>query len=277
MYKIVTHPGNAHKDDFMAVSVLLATLGKATVSRREATAADLIDKNTYVVDVGMELNPQYRNFDHHQDRSLPCAFHLLMKHLGHHEKALRVYGWYAHMSMMDVRGAHSVAEALGVDIEVLFAASSPIDGFILSRFSAIETMQKGDLFYELMQDFGRDFLTMMEKKSERLELLEKETEVVAVGRYKALISRIAESPKLSMELYIKHLNDPAIVIAIFPSNRGAGWELLRLGNNPQVDFRLVADHPQIRFVHFNGFVGKTKTQLPLAQVLPIVEAAIKTS
>lgn len=274
MFRIVTHPGNAHKDDFMAVSVLLAILGKATVYRREVTAADLADRNTYVVDVGMELDPALHNFDHHQDRSHPCAFHLLLKHLGFHEKALKVYGWYIHMSMMDVRGAHSVAEQLGVDIEVLFAASSPIDGFILSRFSAVESMAAGDLIYELMHDFGRDFLEMMEQKAERLELLEQQTQIVSLGDCKGIVSRIADNPKLSMELYLRRLSDPTVIIAIFPSNRGAGWELLRLGNNTQVDFRLVASHPQIRFVHFNGFMAKTRTLLSLSEVLPIVSAAI---
>jgi hypothetical protein len=274
MYRIVTHPGNAHKDDFIAVSILLAILGEATVCRREATADDLAESNTYVVDVGMELNPERHNFDHHQDRSLPCAFHLLMKHLGHHDKALKVYGWYTHMSMMDVRGAQSVAEHLGVDIEVLFASSSPIDGFILSRFSAVESMQAGDLIYELMRDFGQDFLAMMDKKVERLALLEEQTEIVPVGDFKVLVSRIADNPKLSMELYLRRANDPAIVVAIFPSNRGAGWELLRLGNNPQVDFRLVAADPQIRFVHFNGFMAKTRRQMPLVEVLPLVTTAI---
>ncbi len=82
MYKIVTHPGSSHKDDFLAACVLLATLGDAEVHRREPTDADLADLNTYVVDVGFEYAPERRNFDHHQDRSLPCAFHLVMQYLG---------------------------------------------------------------------------------------------------------------------------------------------------------------------------------------------------
>ena len=85
MYKIVSHPGSAHKDDFLSVSVLLATLKQAEVFRREPTEEDLNDPDTYVVDVGLELTPERHNFDHHQDRSLPCAFHLVMQHLGHHD------------------------------------------------------------------------------------------------------------------------------------------------------------------------------------------------
>ncbi len=274
MYRIVTHPGNAHKDDFMAVSVLLAILDQAEVLRREATVEDLVDEGTYLIDVGMDHDPVRHNFDHHQDRSLPCAFHLLMQHLGFHDKAQKVFGWYSHLSQMDVRGPHHVAEALGVDIDVLFAASSPIDGFILSRFSDVSVLRPTDALYQLMREFGQDLLTMMAKKARRLEDLEAQAEIVSLGEYKAVVSRIAEEPKLSMELYLNQLNDPAVVMSIFPSNRGSGWELLRLGNNLQVDFRLVAGHEQVRFVHVNGFVAKTRTLMPLEEVLPIATAAI---
>ena len=135
MYKIITHPGSAHKDDFMSVSILLATLGSADIFRREATSEDLADPNTYVVDVGMDYDLEKHNFDHHQDSTFPCAFHLVMRYLGYHDTAMVVFGWYAHMSMMDVRGPYKTAEHLGVDTSVLFASSSPIDldSFCLAR------------------------------------------------------------------------------------------------------------------------------------------------
>ncbi len=113
MYKIVVHPGSAHKDDFLSVSVLLATFAVEAVHRREATAEDLADPLTYVIDVGMEYDVEKHNFDHHHDQALPCAFHLLMKYLGHHENALLMFEWYGHMSMMDVRGPYRTAEHLG--------------------------------------------------------------------------------------------------------------------------------------------------------------------
>ena len=274
MYKIVTHPGSAHKDDFMTVCVLLATLGKAEVHRREATVEDIADPDTYVVDVGMHYNPQLHNFDHHQDRSLPCAFHLVMQYLGYHEAAMLVFGWYVHMSMMDVRGPYKTAKALGVDSSVLFAASSPIDGYILSHFSRLREIHERDFFYPFMKDFGTDMINMIKMKMERLERLKEEAKVVPVGDYKAIFSPIEDNPKLSMELYLQLLNDPDIVMSITPSNRGSGWELLRLEDHYFVDFRTVANDPNIRFVHVNGFIAKTSRLLPLAQVLDIAAHAV---
>ena len=277
MYKIITHPGSAHKDDFMAVSILLATLGSAEIFRREATREDLADPDTYVVDVGMDYDLEKHNFDHHQDSTFPCAFHLVMRYLGYHDTAMVVFGWYAHMSMMDVRGPYKTAEHLGVDTSILFASSSPIDGYILSCFSKVTTLTKQDAFYGLMKEFGEDVIEMVGLKMKRLERLKKETQIVPVKHLKALVSKIEDNPKLSMELYLRALNDEAVVMSITPSVRGAGWEMLRLGDNMMVDFRAVASNPEIRFVHVNGFIAKTRTLLPLDAVLDLASQAIGDS
>jgi hypothetical protein len=274
MYKIVVHPGNAHRDDFMAVSVLLATLDPVEVFRREPTSEDLAAPDTFVVDVGMAYDPGRHNFDHHQDLSLPCAFHLVMKHLGYHEEALEVFGWYPILNMIDVRGPHKTAEKLGIDASVIFASSSPIDGYILSRFSKIRFLGKQDLLYEFMKELGQDLLALIGLKKQRLELLKKEAEVFAVKQYKVVVSRIDDNPKLSMELYLRDLADTRIVICITPSVRGEGWELLRLGDSRLVDFRVIADQPEIRFVHANGYVATTRTLIPPAEVIELAARAI---
>ena len=274
MYKIITHPGSAHKDDFLSVSVLLAILGHAEVFRREPTPEDLADLNTYVVDVGMDYSPERHNYDHHQDRSLPCAFHLLMKHLGHHDAAILMYKWYPHMSMMDVRGPYQTAEHLGIDSSVLFASSSPIDGYILSTFSKIDSLSSRDDLYLLMKALGEDMIAMIGRKMQRLERLKTEAKVVEVKHLKAIISDIDITPKLSMELYLRFLNDERIVMSILPSNRGAGWELLRLGDHSAVDFRAIAASPDIHFVHANGFLAKTQTRMPVQEVVQLASQAI---
>jgi len=63
-------------------------------------------------------------------------------------------------------------------------------------------------------------------------------------------------------------------MSITPSIRGGGWEMLRLGDHINVDFRALIDNPQIRFVHANGFVAKTETLLPLDQTLDLAMQAV---
>ena len=277
MYKIVAHPGSAHKDDFLSVSVLLATLKQAEVFRREPTEEDLNDPDTYVVDVGLELSSERHNFDHHQDRSLPCAFHLVMQHLGHHEAAMLMFAWYPHMSMMDVRGPYRTAEHLGVDSSVLFASSSPIDGYIISTFASLESLNAQNPLYDLMKSLGENMIALIGRKMERLERLKSETKVIEIKHLKAVASDIDNSPKLAMELYLRFLDDENIVMSITPSNRGEGWELLRLGDNTIVDFRVIENNQEIRFVHGSGFLAKTHTRLPMEEVVELACMAITDS
>ena len=269
MYKIICHPGSAHKDDFLSACVLLATLDDAVVFRREATLADLDDTNSFVVDVGLEYDPKRRNFDHHQDTSLPCAFHLIMQHLDLHESAKQAFIWYSHMSMIDVRGAYRTAEHLGVDTSVLFTTSSPIDGYILSLFADIDYLDSQDSLYSLMKALGTDMIALIKKKMLRFEQLKEEAHVIPIKQFKTIFSNINDSPKLAMEMYLRELDDEDIVMSITPSNRCKGWELLRLGDNTIVDFRSISTCPEIRFVHGSGFLAKTHTRLPLEEIIPL--------
>lgn len=274
MYKIIAHPGSAHRDDFLSVSILLTVLDPVEVYRREPTPEDLDDPNTYVIDVGMNYDPRQHNFDHHQDPSLPCAFHLVMKHLGHHDDAMLMFGWYAHMSMMDVRGPYRTAEHLGIDTNILFVSSSPIDGYVLSRFSRMKSLTKRDMLYDLMKDLGRELIVLLGRKKERLERLKTETQIMQVKEFKTIVSSIGDDPKLSMELYLRHLDDEKIIMSITRSVRGEGWEMLRLGDNKNVDFRSIKENPHIHFVHANGFVAKTKHLIPIEKVVALAASSI---
>lgn len=275
MFKIVTHPGSAHKDDFLSAAVLLAIVGKAQIHRREPTRADLDDPATYVVDVGMEHDPQRHNFDHHQDPALPCAFHLVMQHLGYHEAAMQAFAWYRHMSMLDVKGPYRTAEHLGVDTSVLFASSSPIEGYLLSLFAGQTSLDHQDQLLCFMRNLGADMLALIDRKMQRLELLKAGAKVLPVKQYKAVFSDIHTTPKLAMDLYLRYLDDAQIVMSITPSSRGEGWELLRLGENTVVDFRAIGSSPAIRFVHGSGFMAKTFSRLPLPELLLLASQAVE--
>ena len=75
---ILTHPGGAHKDEFLACSVLLA-LHPVPLVRREPTPEDLANPAICVVDVGHQHEPALHNFDHHQlpkDHPPTCSLSL---------------------------------------------------------------------------------------------------------------------------------------------------------------------------------------------------------
>ena len=67
MSRIITHPGTAHRDDFLSISLVLAKDSEVTViERREPSLAEIKDSNIWVLDVGRTLDSQLRAFDHHQ-------------------------------------------------------------------------------------------------------------------------------------------------------------------------------------------------------------------
>src|SRR5690606_14945430 len=86
---ILTHPGGAHKDEFLACC-LLAHVHQTSIVRREPTEADLLDPSVCVVDVGGEHLPERLNFDHHQfpkNHPPSCSLTLVLQHLGIYEDA----------------------------------------------------------------------------------------------------------------------------------------------------------------------------------------------
>ena len=78
--QILTHPGGAHKDEFLACCVL-AFQHDVPIVRREPSDDDLADTGVIVVDVGHEHEPERNNFDHHQfpkDSDPVCALSLVL-------------------------------------------------------------------------------------------------------------------------------------------------------------------------------------------------------
>ena len=95
--KIITHPGRAHKDDFLAICLLISR-APAPILRGEPSPEDLADPTLAVIDVGGEHEPARMNFDHHQwsrDRAPTCALSLVLDHLGCYEDAQQFWRWLA--------------------------------------------------------------------------------------------------------------------------------------------------------------------------------------
>ena len=73
---IITHPGTAHFDDFFAISLVLAINNDViyTIERRHPTEEELANPEIWVIDVGKKLEPDLKNFDHHQSTDTPASF-----------------------------------------------------------------------------------------------------------------------------------------------------------------------------------------------------------
>ena len=107
---IVTHPGQAHRDEFLACCLILAAKNtEISIERREPTEEEMLDHMVYVVDIGGRHQPGANNFDHHQrgrEEEPICSITLIMEDLlgWDMELAREVFPWLGFSELLDGRG-----------------------------------------------------------------------------------------------------------------------------------------------------------------------------
>jgi hypothetical protein len=265
---LVTHPGGAHADDFLACSVLLAH-HPVPVVRREPTPADLADPAVCVVDVGHRHEPALRNFDHHQlpkDHPPTCALSLVLQHVGLYDDARQFCDWLETTERFDTRGPVHTAEWLGVTTDTLARLNSPVHLAMLRRFAATTRLEPGEPLWETMRMIGTDLVDYITSLRTRLDLLAQRTEfwtLELAGRpaqvlFLARTEPPLEDPGMGLDRFIQSrgLGDGVVAI-VSPDRRSAGYGLERYRDNPRLDFTRLEGQPGVHFTHARGFVAKT--------------------
>ncbi len=262
---ILTHPGGAHKDEFLACSVLLS-LHPVPVVRREPTAADLADPAVCVVDVGHEHAPERNNFDHHQlpkDHPPTCSLSLVLQQLGLYADARRFCPWLESAEWFDCRGAVTTARWLGVADDVLPKLNSPIDVTLLRRFALAKRLAPGDPLWEMMRMVGEDLVNYVRTLRARLGFIGQHAQLWPLSPLGKVLflprtEPLPEEPSLGLDEYIDEQNLAGEIVGlIYPDRRSAGYGLGRFRDHPSLDFTRIAREPDVHFAHARGFVAKT--------------------
>jgi hypothetical protein len=265
---ILTHPGSAHKDEFLACSVLLA-LSPVAIVRREPTPADLDAAATCVVDVGHRHEPALNNFDHHQlpkDHPPTCSLSLVLQDLGLYDDARQFCDWLEAAEWFDCRGALTTAKWLGVTPEALAKLTSPVDVTVLRRFALATRVEPGQPLWEIMRLIGEDLLDYVKTLRARLEFIATHAEIWTVDLagspaqilFLPRTEPLPDDPSLGIDRYIERRGLAGqIVGTVSPDRRSAGYGLSRFRDNPRLDFTRIAERPGVHFAHARGFVAKT--------------------
>jgi len=267
---ILTHPGGAHKDEFLACSVLLA-LHPVRLVRREPSAQDLTRPAVAVVDVGHQHDPALHNFDHHQlpkDHPPTCSLSLVLQHLGLYEDARQFCDWLESAEWFDCRGLVTTAQWLGTTPEVVTKLISPIDVTLLRRFALVQELAPGHPLWEMMRMIGTDLLDYLKTMRARLDFIGRHAEVWELdlaGRPAKVLflprtEPLPDEPSLGVDQYIisRGLAEQ-VVGTVYPDRRSAGYGLSRFRDNARLDFTKIAKCPEVHFAHARGFVAKTTT------------------
>ena len=273
---IVTHPGGAHKDDFLACC-LLAHLHGAPIQRREPSDEDLANVATCVVDVGGVHDAQLKNFDHHQfPRDAPplCALSLVLQDLGIYEDALSFCAWLRPAEWLDTLGPNETAKLMGIPRAAFSDLNSPIDITLLNRFASCAEITPDNPVYQVMCMVGEDIVNYVHSLRERLDFLEQhsqwwtiETDGAGEAPIQALFLEqsdvIANDPSFGLYAFIAEQEKTNEVHAlVYPDRRGNGYGLTRYEDCPRLNFSLIENLDDVRFAHKRGFVAKVEATAP---------------
>jgi hypothetical protein len=276
---ILTHPGSAHKDEFLACCVLLATT-PGPILRREPTDADLADPAVAVVDVGHRHEPALNNFDHHQlpaDAAPTCALSLVLQHLGLYTDARAFCDWLEPAEWFDCRGPNVTAKWLGVERDIVGKMQSPIDGTLLRRFAAAKQLSPGDPLWQIMHFVGTDLLDYVRNLRARLTFIGQHAQVWTLdgltlspekNQAPAVVflprtEPLPEDPSAGLDRYVQEQGlDDRVVAVIAPDRRSSGYGLSRHRDHPRLDFTRIKAEPDVHFTHQRGFVAKTSAADP---------------
>lgn len=265
---ILTHPGSAHKDEFLACSTLLA-LHPVKVVRREPTPSDLANPAICVVDVGHSHQPELKNFDHHQlprDAVPTSSLSLVLQHLGLYEDARQFCEWLEPAEWFDCRGPETTSKWLGTDRDTLNKLNSPIDTTLLRRFALTSELKRGEPLWEVMRMIGEDLINYISSLQARMLFISQHAqfwplnvsgdslEVLFLPRTEPL----PDDPSMGLERFVEKQGSVGKVVGLVsPDRRGGGYGLSRYRDDPRLDFTRIASCADVHFAHARGFVAKT--------------------
>lgn len=282
MKAILTHPGSAHKDDFLACCLLVARHG-VPVWRRDPTDEEIADPRIAVVDVGGEHDPAKSNFDHHQfprDHEPVCALSLVLQDLGLYEDARSFCEWLEPAEWFDTRGPFATAEWLGVDRGIVNRLNSPVDITLLRRFAQKRELGPGDPIWEVMRMVGEDLFMYLRTLRERLDYVADHASFLDVGEggqkvrilFMPRTDPMPDDPSSGLGRFIESRGEN-IVGLIYPDRRGEGYGLSRHEDSALLDFSRIIDEADVHFAHARGFVAKTSAT-SLDRLVELVARAI---
>jgi hypothetical protein len=287
---ILTHPGSAHKDEFLACCVLLAT-APCPILRREPTEADLADPAVAVLDVGHRHEPALNNFDHHQlpdDAAPTCALSLVLQHLGLYADAKAFCDWLEPAEWFDCRGPNVTARRLNIDRKVVDQLLSPIDITLLRRFAAATRHAPGEPLWEIMRLVGTDLLDYLRTLRARLTFIGQHAQLWPLdglarlenGRVPTVVflprtDPLPEEPSAGIDRYVTEQGlDDRIVAVVAPDRRSGGYGLSKHRDHPRLDFTRIKSEADVHFAHQRGFVAKTSATDPQRLRQLLVLAAV---
>jgi hypothetical protein len=271
---IVTHAGRAHRDEFLACAVALATCAEgAKVLRVNEVGSDLKgwDK-CLILDIGGESDGIHI-LDHHQrgrEEAPEFAFGLLTELVGLNDE-FNLFPWMQFSRVQDAQGPMMAWKFVGLGLPKS-ELMSPIEEALLSMFGQQNEVIQGDWLHEAMTNIGQFLVKQAKELAASVRLMEETTQVFQIKGLTVI--KVEQKDLLGLEQALKNMGVQPVV-RITHDLRGDGWSLYRYNDHPSVDFKLIKDDERVAFAHAGGFIATTKEKLNDFELAELIGGAMK--
>jgi uncharacterized UPF0160 family protein len=256
--RILTHPGEAHLDEIIACSLVLAFDKDVTViERKNPCLKDFDDPDTWVLDQGNLHEPEKLNFDHHQFEFgvEECTISLIADYFKI-RGFLQKIPWFRQLVMLDALGPYKSAEKQNCSPGIIQAVYTPFAEFFLSQFKDASIITKDQPLFQNIKFMGTNTMAYYYKEKSRLKLL----------REKCIIEK---KENIHIIYFLEDVEDPFMAMHSFAAEKGiksgvsvikdernSGWSLRRLFEDPDINLNLIDNLPGVIFAHASGFIAK---------------------
>lgn len=268
--QILTHPGQAHRDEFLACCLFIASPAGSHVTsilRKDVEAWHLTTSELLVLDQGGSYDQKLHNLDHHQfDRkaAATCSITQVLELIPDMDVQLarKIWPWLEFSEYLDSKGPAATACQFRIDPGSMHKLQSPVENYILREFQNRTRIRHTDDLFKLMDSIGTSLLLHYYKTDLRLRYLQSELVFhpmsCEAGDYQVADVRAIrpeDQPLLGLELHLQeHAGDCPVTLSL--DDRGDGLCLYRRNDDVRIDFSLIEHEPDVRFAHKNGFIAK---------------------